>query len=239
MHCSPGNKITNSQTIAELIDNSYTTSTGGFIIYSNSDSCKITKHKRGYEVVEDLIMYWISEETHEINKDISLLMVNNGEMVKENHELVKDLFSANSGFLSVVEENGIVKEISIKPGYLHQIKDTSIISFESKIYEAGEEIVKDFKISSTSFIEIIENDIGKFFLIRPVIEYKVTQNHPYLKQILTHDTHTILQIDVVQRILVRDGEKIKSSSPVNLLKTYLVLNITSRDDGIKCWPPST
>jgi DNA-directed RNA polymerase subunit beta' len=56
MHCSPGNKITNSQTIAELIDNSYTTSTGGFIVYSNSDSCKITKHKRGYEVVEDVIL---------------------------------------------------------------------------------------------------------------------------------------------------------------------------------------
>ena len=227
MHCSPGNKITNSQTIAELIDSSYTTSTGGFIIYSNSDSCKITKHKRGYEVVEDLILYWIPEETHEINKDISLLMVNNGEMVKENHELVKDLFSVNSGFLSVVEENGIVKEINIKPGYLHPIKDTFIATFETKIYETGEEICKDFKAPCTSFIEIVESEIGKFFLIRPVIEYEVTQNHPYLKQVLTHDTHTILQIDVVQRILVRDGEKIKSSSPVNLLKTYLVLNILS------------
>lgn len=83
MHCSPGNKITNSQTIAELIDNSYTTSTGGFIIYSNSDSCKVTKHKRGYEVVEDVILYWIPEETHEINKDISLLMANHGEMIKK------------------------------------------------------------------------------------------------------------------------------------------------------------
>ena len=82
-------------------------------------------------------------------------------------------------------------------------------------------------ISSQYFINRSESEIGKFFLIRPVIEYEVTQNHPYLKQVLTHDTHTILQIDVVQRILVRDGEKIKSSSPVNLLKTYLVLNILS------------
>ena len=64
-------------------------------------------------------------------------------------------------------------------------------------------------------------------MVRPIIEYKVTQSHPYLNQILTNDTHTVLQIDVIQRILVRDGEKVKSSSPVNLLKTYLVLNIIS------------
>jgi len=171
MHCSPGNKITNSQTIAELIDSSYTTSTGGFITYSNSDSCKITKHKRGYEVVEDLILYWIPEETHEINKDISLLMVNHGEMIKENHELIKDLFSVNSGFLSVLEENGIVKEISIKPGYLQPIIDTSTDIFESRIYESSEEVYKDFRVSSTSFIELVENELGKFLLVRPVIEY--------------------------------------------------------------------
>ena len=227
MHCSPGNKITNSQTIAELIDESYTTSTGGFITYSNSDSCRITKHKRGYEVVEDLVLYWVPEETHEINKDISLLMVNNGEMVNEHHELIKDLYTVNSGFLSILEENGIVKEISIKPGYLHPIKDTSSFVFEARVYEPDELVYKDFKVEAVSFIERVDNELGRFLLIRPVIEYKVTQSHPYLKQTLTNDTHTILQIDVVQRILVRDGEKVKSFSPVNLLKTYLVLNIIS------------
>jgi len=48
MHCSPGNKISNSQIIAELIDDSYNTKTGGFLKYSNVDGCKITKNKRGY-----------------------------------------------------------------------------------------------------------------------------------------------------------------------------------------------
>ena len=76
IHCSPGNKVTNSQTIAELVDDSYHTITGGFIKYSSSDSSKVTKHKRGYEVTEDLILYWVPEETHELNKDVSLLLVN-------------------------------------------------------------------------------------------------------------------------------------------------------------------
>lgn len=227
MHCSPGNKITNSQIIAELIDDSYCTSTGGFIYYSNTESYRITKHKRGYEVVEDLNMYWVPEETHEINKDISLLMVNNGDIIGEGHELIKDLYSLNSGYVSINEDNGIVREIIIKPGYLHAILDTEISDFEPKIFEPNQNIYKNFSTQSTSFVELVETCDGKFFLIRPVIKYSVTQNYPYLKQILTNDTRTIVQIDVVQRVLIKDGEKIKSSGPVNLLKTFLVLNILS------------
>ncbi len=105
LHCSPGNKLSNSQILGELIDNSYNTTTGGFVKYSNLEGCKVTKNKRGYEVVDDFIMYWIPEETHEINKDISLLMVNDKEMINKNRELIKDLFSLNSGFISNQENN--------------------------------------------------------------------------------------------------------------------------------------
>lgn len=163
MHCSPGNKLTNSQTIAELMDNSYLTSTGGFIKYSNPEGCKITKHKRGYEVVEDLTLYWIPEETHEVNKDASLLMVSDGELVSENQELIKDLFSLNSGIVSINEENGIVKEITIKPGYIHKIAETQTFTLEPKIFDTNEEVYKGFKASSLSFIELIEKSLLNFF----------------------------------------------------------------------------
>ena len=83
MQCSPGNKITNDQTIAELCETTYQTPTGGFLRYSDTDRFKLTKNKRGYEVIEDLNIYWVPEETHEINKDISLLMVNYGDFLTE------------------------------------------------------------------------------------------------------------------------------------------------------------
>jgi DNA-directed RNA polymerase subunit beta' len=226
MHCSPGNKVTNSQILAELIDTSYYTSTGGFIKYSNKENSKITKHKRGYEVIEDLTLYWIPEETHEINKDVSLLLVNNNQMIEKGQELIKDIYSLNSGFLSIIEENGIIKEIIIKPGFLQPITE-SIPIFEPKIFEPGEKIFNNFNSKTTCFVEIVVNEEGKFLLIRPIIKYLIKENHPYLKQTLTNDTRTVLQIDLVQRLLVKDGEKIKSCSPVNLLKTYLVLTILS------------
>ena len=227
LHCSPGNKLSNSQILGELIDDSYNTQTGGFVKYSNLDGCRITKNKRGYEVIDDFVMYWVPEETHEINKDISLLMVNDKEMIQKNQELIKDLFSLNAGFVSIFEENGIVKEINIKPGYTHALPRTTTVNFESRIFEAGEEIYKGFTAPEISFIELVETEFEPFLLIRPVTKYIVTQSYPYLKQTLTNDTHTSLKIEVVQRVLVKDGEKIKSYGPVNLLKTYLVLNIVS------------
>ena len=227
IHCSPGNKVTNSQTIAELIDDSYYTSTGGFIKYPNSDSSKITKHKRGYEVIEDLVLYWVPEETHELNKDVSLLLVSNNTFVPMRTELVKDLYSLTSGFVSIEEDNGIVKEIIIKPGYLYPIEDFILTHFEARIFEPTEEIYKGFKVDDTSFVEIVEYESGKFLLIRPVIKYSIRQDIIELHQTLTNDTQTVLNVGVIQRILFKDGELVKSACPVNLLKTYLVLNIQS------------
>ena len=47
MLCSPGNKIVNSQIIAELIDCNYQTTTGGIIKYDNFDVIKKIKIKKG------------------------------------------------------------------------------------------------------------------------------------------------------------------------------------------------
>lgn len=227
MHCSPGNKISNSQVIAELLDDSYNTTTGGFLKYSHIDGCKITKNKRGYEVTDSLTLYWIPEETHEIKKDISLLMVRHGQIIETNQELLKDLYSKNSGILFVTEDNGIVQELSIKPGYLHKISSDKSLNFESRIYEPGEELDRSVTLRETCFIELTEINDTKYLFIRPVFKYPVTQKYSSIKQTLTNDTHTNLCVDMVQRILYKDGEKIKSSSPVNLLKTYLILNIVS------------
>ena len=227
IHCSPGNKVTNSQTIAELVDDSCHTLTGGFIKYSSSDSSKVTKHKRGYEVTEDLVLYWVPEETHELNKDVSLLLVTGNTFIPTKTELVKDLYSITSGFLSILEDNGIVKEIIIKPGYLYSIEEIVPTSFEARVFEPNEEIYKGFKVDDPSFVELVESDSGRFLLIRPVVKYAIRQDTIRLDQTLTNDTQTILTVGVVQRILFKDGELVKSACPVNLLKTYLVLNIES------------
>lgn len=227
MHCSPGNKLRNLQTIAELMDHSYCTRTGGILKYSNAHSCRITVDKQDYEVIDDLTLYWIPEETHHINKDISLLMVCEGQMINEGCELVKDLYSVSSGYLSVIVEGGIAKEILIKPGYLKKIESENLFLFEAKIFEAGENIYKEFKAQHISFVELVQSNTELFFLIRPVYRYFVKHNNFCLEQMVIKSVGAALQINVLQKILFKDGEKIKSSKSITLLKTCLVLNITS------------
>lgn len=229
MQCSPGNKVSNNQIIAELSDNCYQTHTGGVIKYSTIDNCRVTKNKRGYEVLEDVSFYWIPEETHEVNKDISLLMVETGDFIDEGSELVKDVRSLSSGFVEILEENGIVKEITIKPGVLHNTIDFEIdgLSFEPKIFQVGERICPDLCAHEVSFVELVETKKGKFLLVRPVISYWVPKNNLNLEQVLTHDARTKIRINVIKRILFTDGEKVKSVNPINLLKTYLILEIIS------------
>jgi DNA-directed RNA polymerase subunit beta' len=219
LHCSPGNKISNSQTIGELIDSTYFTSTGGFIKYDVGSLY-------GTEAKEIKSLYWIPEETHSINKDISLLITPNQSVIQKNQEIIKDLFSLNEGFLSINEENGIIKEISIKPGYLHKLEQP-IPMFEPRIYEAEERVSQKLKLEATSYIELIEIEKEKYLLIRPVIKYPISQVYSYLQQDFFDSDKANIKVSLTQKILLKDGEKIKSSNPVNLLKTYLTLQITS------------
>jgi len=64
-------------------------------------------------------LLWIPEETHEVNKDISLLVVEDGQYVEAGTEVVKDIFCQTSGVVEVTQKNDILREIVIKPGELH------------------------------------------------------------------------------------------------------------------------
>ena len=214
MQCSPGNKVTNDQTIAELCETTYQTPTGGFLKYSDTDKFKLTKNKRGYEVIEDLIIYWVPEETHEINKDSSLLIVNHGDFLTEKCELISDVWNLNPGFVEIYQENGIVKEITLKPGFLKEIRNDLFDSFQPKIFGIGEEVCTDFKTEQVVFVEQVETKHGKFLLIRPVIEYYIKKDNFKLDQILTNDVNTIIKINVSRRLLYKSGEKVKSVGPV-------------------------
>nr|BBK20528.1 RNA polymerase b''-subunit [Cryptomonas sp. SAG 977-2f] len=227
MQCSPGNKVSQGQSIAELSDSDYYTRTGGILKYSNPDSCKATKGKRGYEVMEDLTLYWIPEETHRIDRDISLLMVNSGDFVEVGSELVKDVQNTISGFIEIVEENGIVKEIIIKPGTLYPLEEADMECFEPRVLQKGVNLGKNTLLDTPSFVEKVTTRRGVFLLVRPIIEYFVSKSSFNLNQNLIHDSRTKVEICPVKKVLFKDGEKVKSSKPVSLLKTYLILDIVS------------
>ncbi|MCS6815310.1 MAG: DNA-directed RNA polymerase subunit beta'', partial [Cyanobacteria bacterium] len=168
----PGSKVTNGQVVAELIDNRYHTQTGGILKFAGIEVAKRGRAKQGYEVVKGGTLLWIPEEAHEVNKDISLLLVEDGQYVEAGTEVVKDIFCQNNGVIEVVQKNDILREILIKPGDLRLIDNPNEITFtEPTLFNPGQEIIPGLSAETLTYVEYIETPEGSAVLLRPVIEY--------------------------------------------------------------------
>jgi DNA-directed RNA polymerase subunit beta' len=105
LNISPGNKISNGEVIADLTDERFRTKTGGLVKYAPGLSVKKARSsKNGFEVSQGGTLLWIPQETHEINKDISLLMIEDMKWIEAGTEVVKDIFSQTSGIVTVTQK---------------------------------------------------------------------------------------------------------------------------------------
>jgi DNA-directed RNA polymerase subunit beta' len=231
MHCSPGNKVSNSQVIAEFIDNTYSTATGGIVKYRDlklNESMESGEDLPSTSVISGTIL-WIPEETHEVNKDISLLYVKQGQYLSPGQEILKDLYNTIEGYVNVVQENGIVREVVIKPGYFLNLDDISAESFiNPKIVEIGEEIISGKVTTERVFIEPLLSNGQMGLLVRPVKEYQICNDSSnFLEQEYLKDINHFINLKLVNILPFKDGERIKSVIGIELLKTYIVLETES------------
>jgi len=180
-----------------------------------------TKQKKTHRIL------WISEETHEIKKDISLLMVENSSYIEAGTEMIKDVKAENPGYLEIIEENGIVEKIIIKVGKVIPIDEKTLNQLNlSEIIEKGEEIYKGIKSESTVFIEKIPEGL----LIRPVDEYHINKDQFKIETEHSINDKQFISIHLIQHLLFKEGEKIESIKGIDLVKTYLTVDILS--DGV-------
>ncbi len=226
---TPGTKVMNGQVVAEMIDDHYRTQTGGIIRFSGIEAAKKGKAKQGYEVIQGGTILWIPEESHEVNKDISLLLVEDGQYVDAGTEVVKDIFCQSNGVVEVTQKNDILREIVIKPGDLHMLDNPDDFSGESgTIVAAGQEVVPGLMAPDLRYVESIETPEGPALLLRPVTEYQVPDEPSVPSQAsVSEDSGRSIQLRAVQRILHKDGDRVKSVEGLELLRTQLVLEIDS------------
>lgn len=227
LKATPGTKVTNNQVVAELIDDHYRTQTGGIIKYSGVEVAKRGKAKQGYEVVKGGTLLWIPEEAHEVNKDISLLLVEDGQYVEAGTEVVKDIFCQSSGVVEVTQKNDILREIVIKPGDLHMIDNLDdIITRESILVNPGQEVMPGLTVDELRFVEYVETPEGPALLLRPVTEFAVPDEPSVPSQESTsEESGRSIRLRAVQRMPYKDGERVKSVEGLELLKIQLVLEI--------------
>jgi len=231
---SPGTKVQNHAIIAELIDDRYRTNTGGMIRHAGVEIAKGSR-KQGYEITKGGTLLWIPEETHEINKDISLLIVEDGQYVEAGTEVVKDIFCQSNGVVEVVQKNDILREIIIKPGEFHLDVDPDAVNVEAgQLVQPGTEVLPGVLVTELRQAEWIESTEGLGLLLRPVEEYPISDEPATLSQ-GSQNSQGGRQIELrsVQRLYYKDEERVKSVEGSQLLSTQLVLEFTgSENDSV-------
>ena len=225
---APGSKIGAGEVIAELADDRFRTQTGGIVRFAPGLSIKKARSaKHGYEVSKGGTLLWIPQETHEINKDISLLMIEDGQWIEAGTEVVKDIFSQTAGIVTVTQKNDILREIIVRSGSVHLISDSKVLSRysgEGRMVNPGEEIAPGHTAEAMVFVEAVDTPEGGAVLVRPVEEYTIPDEAHLPELAMVKQTGgPSLALKASQRLTFKDGELIKSVDGVELLRTQLIL----------------
>ena len=154
-------------------------------------------------------------------------MVENNSYIEAGTEMIKDVKAENPGYLEIIEENGIVEKIIIKVGKVIKIDGETLDQLNlNEIIEKGKEIYKGIKSESTVFIEKIPEGL----LIRPVDEYHINKDQFKIETEHSINDKQFISIHLIQHLLFKEGEKIESIKGIDLVKTYLTVDILS--DGV-------
>ncbi|NEP10690.1 MAG: DNA-directed RNA polymerase subunit beta' [Symploca sp. SIO2C1] len=246
---APGTKVLNNHVVAELIDNKYRTQTGGIIKYAGVETAKRkSKADKGYEVTKGGAILWIPEECHEVNKDISLLLVEDGQYVEAATEVVKDIFCQSAGIVEVIQKNDILREIVIKPGELHLLDEPPVnMAIEGELIYPGAETIEGLVVEELRYGEVVETPEGMALLLRPVVEFTVPDDPDVPSQASiaqqqrsetqgngkgTSQSPIAIELRAIQRLPYKDGERVKSVEGLELLRTQLVLEMTRKLDNL-------
>ena len=224
--------------IAELIDDEYSVSSSGEIRYLDIEVDENQVITKPGEIV------FIPEEVHQISKDSTLKMVENGEHVSAGTEVVKDVYAHLDGIVEFNEFNDVIHEITIRPGELHKLDSVNDLKVEEgAVIKKGTVIAEGIKAKQTSIVTIMETgfddiDIDDLdeeidttvsleeqpiqILVRPVKVLKVKPKDVSIK----FDTSDEL-IDVVSetQLQYKDGSRVRNLDGSTLTRTSLKLSM--------------
>ena len=234
--------VENGMILAELIDDECAVSSSGEIRYLDvevDDNQIVTKPGN---------IVFVPEEVHQINKDSSLKMVDNGTFVTAGTEIVKDVYCHIDGVVEFKEFNEVIHEVTIRPGEVHTLSSVSELKVEEgAVVEAGTTIAKGVKAKETSIVTIMEMDFDDLdiddldeeidttaleeesledrpiqILVRPVQPMYI---EPKEVSIEFNSTDELINIVPVTQLQFKDGARVRNLDGATLTRTSLVLQM--------------
>ena len=235
--------VENGMIIAELLDDDCAVTSSGEIRYVDVEVDENQIITKPGSVV------FIPEEIHQISKDSSLKMVENGTYVTAGTEVVKDVYCHIDGIVEFKEFNDIIHEITVRPGEVHTLSSISELKVdEGDVVKKGTVIAEGIKAKETSIITIMDSanddlDIDDLdeeldaslsldednianqpvqILIRPVQVLEVQQKDVSIKFNTTDD---LIDIVPVTQLQYKDGARVRNLDGSTITRTSLVLQM--------------
>ena len=235
--------VENGMIIAELIDDECAVSSSGEIRYVDVEVDENQIITKPGSVV------FIPEEIHQISKDSSLKMVDNGTFVTAGTEVVKDVYCHLDGIVEFKEYNDIIHEITIRPGEVHTLNNVGALKVdEGEVVKAGTVIADGIKAKETSIVTIMDSSMDDLdiddldeeldtslsldedsisnqpiqILIRPVQVLEVDQKDVSIK---FNTTDGLIDIVPVTQLQYKDGARVRNLDGSTITRTSLVLQM--------------
>lgn len=235
--------VENGMIIAELIDDDCSVSSSGEIRYVDvevDENQIITKPGK---------VVFIPEEIHQINKDSTLKMVDNGTAVTAGTEIVKDVYCHIDGIVEFKEYNDVIHEITVRPGEVHTLSSISELKVdEGEVVKKGTVIADGIKAKETSIVTIMDSSVDELpiddldeeidstlsldedsisnqpvqILVRPVQVLDVDQRDVSIQ---FNTTDELIDIIPVTQLQYKDGARVRNVDGATITRTSLVLQM--------------
>jgi DNA-directed RNA polymerase subunit beta' len=235
--------VENGMIIAELIDDDCAVTSSGEIRYVDvevDENQIITKPGK---------VVFIPEEIHQINKDSTLKMVENGTTVTAGTEIVKDVYCHIDGVVEFKEYNDVIHEITVRPGEVHTLPSISELKVdEGEVVKKGTVIADGIKAKETSIVTIMDSSVDDLqlddldeeldttlsldddtianqpvqILVRPVQVLEVNQKDVSIQ---FNTTDELIDIIPVTQLQYKDGARVRNVDGATITRTSLVLQM--------------
>jgi DNA-directed RNA polymerase subunit beta' len=242
--CKTSLQLIPKQTIGRFISNSFLVPTGGSLYYdfrsliTNSKQLKVVAYyinSKSNQVYQPIVRYrtiiWSREEFYDVNCEPNILLVEHGDYISKEFELIPGLFSKTSGIVSILQKNNIVKAIIIKSGLVYEGKRFKGIS--KKLYYPGETIFSNIPVRALSFCEHINGKTTDQLLVRPIEIYEFGHSDQnWFHSELPLMNQTLFELKAKSIYSYKSNQTIKGSRELNLIFNLLNFktNQSSRDN---------
>lgn len=172
---------------------------------------------------------WLTEEMYNINYNKSILLVNEGDFISENFELLPNLLSKTQGVVTLEQHNQVVKKLIIRSGSLYKLKNSK--EYIKQLYFPGELLESNIKILSPSICETVLIKDDHKLLIKSIEIYENPIRKVNSKKIQGKKEFAS-QFDLSSLCFYKSKQKIQHHFSIDLISTFLIINSLTKSKAI-------